>query len=134
MPTNLEIVQKSYARFTEGDIQGILNLWEQPAIWQSGTGLTPEILPIYGRREGLIALKEYFRLLSETLDFETFDVRRWTATDDTVFAIGHYDCINKKTEKRFGSDFVHVIRVIDGKIVSFEEFADTAAMKEAARV
>ena len=134
MPTNLEIVQKSYAHFSDGDIEGILNLWEQPAIWQSGTGLTPEILPIYGRREGLIALKEYFDLLAETLEFETFEVRNWKATDDTVFAIGHYDCINKNTKKKFGSDFVHVIRLADGKIFSFKEFADTAAMKEAARV
>jgi len=133
MPTNLEVVQKSYAHFTDGDIQGILNLWEQPAVCQPAIGLTADVLPIYGRREGLIALKEYYQLLGETLDFETFDIRSWKATDDTVFAIGHYDCINKKTEKRFGSDFVHVVRVIDGKIVSFKEFADTAAMKEAAK-
>jgi len=47
--------------------------------------------------------------------------------------VGHMRCRAKNTGKSYESDFVHLVTLREGKIVSFQEFFDTYAAGEAFR-
>lgn len=54
-------------------------------------------------------------------------------TEGYVVAIGVYKGTSKATGKGFEARASHLWNVVDGKIVRFEQFADTALMREAMR-
>jgi ketosteroid isomerase-like protein len=64
----------------------------------------------------------------ETLEFEP---REFIAQGDKVVSLGHYRWRVKTTGREFSSDFAHVFTVRDGKIVSFQEYTDTASAARA---
>jgi ketosteroid isomerase-like protein len=132
MTSNLEIVQAAYKCFGEGDIAGLLDLWGEPADWQSATGLTADDVPYAGKRQGKAALLEFFGILANTIDIHTFEPREFNDAGDTVIVLGYVDSTYKATGKKFDGEWVHVIRLKDGKAVSFQEFDNTAGLKEAA--
>ena len=132
MPSNLETVQTGYARFGEGDVPGILELWEEPADWQAATGLTSDEVPFAGKRQGKASLAEWFGILAETVEINTFEPREFKEAGDTVFVLGYLEATYKLTGKRYEGEWVHVLRLSNGKVVSFQEFQNTAALKGAA--
>ena len=132
MTSNLETVQTAYALFGEGNIPGLLELFDEPADWQSATGLTSDDVPYAGKRQGKAALQEFFGILADTVEFHTFEPREFNDAGDTITVLGYADTTNKATGKRSDTEWVHVIRLKDGKIVSMQEFVDTAGLKEAA--
>lgn len=132
MPSNLEIVQTGYAHFAEGEIEQLLELWTEPAEWQSATGLSEDEVPYAGKRQGKAALREFFAILAETIEFKSFEPREFRADGDTVFVLGNASATYKSTGKTFGGEWVHVLRLKDAKTVSFQEFSNTAGLKAAA--
>lgn len=132
MTSNLETVQTGYALFGEGNIPGLLELWAEPAEWQSMTGLTSDDVPFAGKRQGKAALQEWFGILVNTIDIHAFEPREFIDAGDTIIVLGYAAATYKATGKRFDGEWVHVVRLKDGKEVSFQEFANTAAVKEAA--
>ena len=132
MTSNLETVQTAYALFDEGNIPALLELWDEPADWQSATGLTSDDVPYAGKRQGKAALQEYFGILADTIDIHTFEPREFNDAGDTIIVLGYTDATYKATGKRFDGEWVRVIRLKDGKVVSTQEFTNTAGVKEAA--
>ena len=52
---------------------------------------------------------------------------------DCVAVMGFMKCKAKATDKVFESDFIHLIKIKDNKIILFKEFFDTYAAGEAFR-
>ena len=59
------------------------------------------------------------------------DIDRYVATDEDVVALGSYSGTHSETGRSMHSVFAHAYRVANGKIVKFEQFADTWPMVRA---
>ena len=68
---NVQIVKEAYAAFGRGDIQGLLALLAEDIEW-----ITPgEGLPFAGTHHGRAGLADFFRRISEMLEFSFFEPR-----------------------------------------------------------
>jgi len=127
---NIKLVKQIYQHFKRGDIKALLNLLSVNIEWQ-----LPEIenVPFAGRRRGHEEMGQFFESLVDTQEIQHFDPREFIARGDKVLALGHYAWRVKSTGREFGGDFAHVFTVLDGKVVKFHEYMDTAAAAAAHR-
>ena len=133
MSDNLDIVREVYRRFGAGDIPGILELWDAPTDSQACTGLTADEVPVAGKRSGKPALANLVASYAEVFDFNLYEQREFIADGDTVVVLGAYQGMVKATGKPFASEWVHIFRLSGGKVVAWQEFCDTAALRAAAQ-
>ena len=127
---NTKVVQDAYAAFGRGDIATLLGYMTDDIAWQPVIG-TAKHVPFSGERKGKAGVAEFFKQVSETEEFQQFEPREFVAQGDTVVAIGHYRAVTKSTGKTFDSPFVMVFTLRDGKVASFREFSDSAAINAA---
>jgi len=127
---NTRIVQDAYAAFGRGDIQALLGYMTDDITWQPVIGTAAHV-PFAGRRQGKAAVAEFFRIVSETEDFQRFELREFIAQGDTVVAIGHYTAKTRSTGKIFDAEFVMVFTVTNGRVCAFREFTDSAQINAA---
>ena len=125
---NVAVVQQVYHNFKAGNIQALLDMLPDNVTWH-----LPEIegVPFAGKRTGRDAVRDFFvgvEANQETLEFEP---REFIAQGDKVVSLGHYRWRVKTTGREFSSDFAHVFTIGDGKIVSFQEYTDTASAARA---
>ena len=127
---NTKLVQQIYEHFKRGDIKALLNLLSVNIEWQ-----LPEIenVPFAGKRRGHEEMGQFFESLVDTQEVQHFDPREFIARGDKVLALGHYAFRVKSNGREFGGDFAHVFTVLDGKVVKFHEYMDTAAAAAAHR-
>ena len=62
---------------------------------------------------------------------ELAEVGRWLNAGDSVVALGAYRGTCRKTGKSMQAAFAHVYWLEKGRIVRFEQYADTAKIAEA---
>ena len=84
---------------------------------------------------GRACCAERYRVASlvDTQEVQHFDPREFIALGDKVVALGHYAWRVKSTGREFGGDFAHVFTVLDGRVIRFHEYMDTAAAAAAHR-
>lgn len=126
--SNIQLVQDGYTKFGSGDIPGLLSLFWEGIRWQ-----TPKVenAPFSGDRDGLDAVTEFFSQLIDAEEFTRFEPLEFIAQDDKVVVLGEFKGTVKSTGKSYETEWVHLFHVRDGKIVSFKEFLDSAAMSKA---
>jgi uncharacterized protein len=126
---NTKVVQDAYAAFGRGDVQALLGYFDENIHWKPVHG-TARHVPTAGERRGKAAVGEFFKIVSEQVDFLRFEPQEFVAQGDKVIAIGHY-VARVPTGRGFESDFVMVFTLRDGKVVQFQEFSDSAAINAA---
>ena len=126
---NTKVVQDAYAAFGRGDVQALLGYFDDNILWKPVHG-TARHVPTAGERRGKAAVGEFFKIVSEQVNFLRFEPREFVAQGDKVVAIGHY-VAKVPTGRGFESDFVMVFALRDGKVVQFQEFSDSAAINAA---
>lgn len=120
---NTKIVRQAYDYFKSGNIEGVLSLMSNDVDWR-----LPKVenMPHSGTRKGIEQVTEFFSTLAGAQEAKQFEPKEFIAQGDRVVALGHYDWKVKANGREFESDFAHVFTVRDGKVVSFEEYFDTA--------
>jgi ketosteroid isomerase-like protein len=53
------------------------------------------------------------------------------AEGDKVVALGSYSWRVRSTKQKYKSDFAHVWTFSNGKVIAFQEYFDTAALRDA---
>jgi ketosteroid isomerase-like protein len=53
---------------------------------------------------------------------------KFIADGDTVVVLGYVHSMVKATGRDFKSEYVHVLTVKDGKLISYREYLDTAQL------
>lgn len=122
---NLEVVQKGYEAFGRGDLNTLLSLLDENVEWISPG---PADFPPAGRRRGRQAVAEFFKVLSDTVEILDFEPREFIAKGDRVIVLGRDSARVKATGNAVPFEWVHTFRLQDGKVVTFQEYGDTAAM------
>ena len=127
---NKQLVMQAYSLYSQGDIKGVLALCADDVCWVSAD---IEQVPFSGKYNGHYEVGEFFSSLAGTMDTIHFTPRDFIAEGDKVVVTGDARWHVKSTGAEFGSDWVHVFTVRDGKVVRFEQYTDTAAAEAAFR-
>src|SRR5689334_6595521 len=119
--TPLELVQKGYEYFGKGDVAGLVSLYADNSTFTPQMGLegkAPLVTPkgTFKRNE----LAGFFAALAGELDFATWENKQWIAQGNTVVVLGAYSGTNRRTGKKFRSEFAHVLEVAGDKVLSFK--------------
>ena len=125
---NIKVVQQAYDNFKQGNIDGVLALIADDVDWRLPK---MENVRISGTRQGRAQVQQFFGMVGEDQEPLQFEPREYIANGDRVVALGHYKWNVKRTATTFESDFAHVFRVKNGRIIAFDEYLDTAAANAA---
>src|SRR3979409_1691652 len=87
---NTKVVQDAYAAFGRGDVQTLLGYVDENILWKPVHG-TARHVPTAGERRGKGAVGEFFRIVSEQVNFLRFEPREFVAQGDKDVAIGRYE-------------------------------------------
>jgi len=125
---NLKIVQEGYGDFARGDVQTLLGKFAEDIEWVIPGSKNN---PLTGTYKGRDRVGEFFRLLSDLTELSTFEPREFVAQGDKVVVLGRETGRVKSTGRTFQSDWAMSFTLRDGKIVRFQEYADTASLEAA---
>lgn len=119
------VVQEAYAAFGRGDIPGVVKTLADDVEWI--TPGSPDQIPMAGTRKGHAQVLQFFGLLADSQDFQTFEPYQFIAQGNTVVVLVREQSVIRSTGRTISLELVHVMDVEDGRIVRFKEFFDTAA-------
>jgi uncharacterized protein len=121
---NIGVVQGGYAAFGRGDIPSLLSMLDDNVEWKTPGAAD---LPTAGTRRGQAEVAEFFGKVNELFDFEAFEPQSFMADGDRVVVLGtnRYK-VKGGSGQSLTEDWCHIFTIKNGKIVSFQEYLDTA--------
>lgn len=125
---NIELIHQVYDAFLKGDSQRLLSYMAQDIDWEE-----PQVpnIPFAGKRQGRDQVAEFFQMVDAAQQLRDFRPGEFIAQDDRVVVLGHYEWTVRANGADWGSDWVHIFTVRDGKITSCRELTDTHRVVEA---
>ena len=122
---NKALVRQAYDNFKAGRIDRLLGLMSPDISWT-----LPQVrgVPFGGRMRGLAGVGEFFVMVNTFQANHHFETPTLIAEGDKVVVLGSYSWQLRATKKEFSSDFAHVWTFRNGKIITFQEYTDTAAL------
>src|SRR4051812_29081559 len=123
--TNTEIVKGMYEAFGRGDIAGVVSALADDVKW-----VTPgaPAVPYAGAFTGPQRVTQFFQELGATCELDPFMPDRYVEHGDTVITLGSYTGRARASQKSFQSSWAMVFTLLNGKVASFQEYTDTAAI------
>ncbi|TDQ62063.1 hypothetical protein ATL17_3167 [Maritalea mobilis] len=122
-----EIVKTHYAASDRGDLEGMLAPLAENCAWTEAAGF-----PCAGTYIGPEEVKKnVFFALGDLFDNFTFTLNQLLDAGQHVVGVGLYAATAKSTGKSFEARVTHVWEVEEGKVVKFEQFADTKLVADA---
>ena len=127
MPTNLDIIRATYEGPSEQNGKNLLAALTPETTWTEAAGF-----PYAGTYKGPeeITTNVFQRLATEWVDYRA-KVHTYLADGDRIAAFGVYSGTYRKTAKSMTASFAHLYRLKDGKIVSMEQYVDSAMVRKA---
>jgi ketosteroid isomerase-like protein len=127
--SSTELVQNAFNNFKTGNIPALLDLLTDDVKWFVPGPVN--VLPWVGARTGKKAVGEFFQLVGENIDFQTFEPREFVADNDKVVALGYWEGKSRKTGRVAKGEWAMVFTVKNGKITEHKEFSDSYEAYEA---
>jgi uncharacterized protein len=121
--SNTDPVRALYAAFAKGDMPAALATMAPDIVWNEAENYPYADRNPYNGPEAV--LHGVFARIGG--DWENFAATPDEFIDggDTIVSLGHYSGTFKATGKPMRAQFAHVCRVKNGKITSFQQYADT---------
>lgn len=125
---NKALVQQIYDNFRASRIDKLLDLMSKDISWT-----LPEIKGVSfgGEKNGLAAIGDFFVLINDSEESLLLETNAMIAEGEKVVALGSYSWRVRSTKKKYKSDFAHVWTFSNGKAITFQEYFDTAALRDA---
>jgi ketosteroid isomerase-like protein len=127
MTTNLDIIRATYEGSSEENGKSLVAALAPDVKWTEAAGF-PYAGTYIGPEE--IMTNIFQRLATEWIDYQA-KVHTYLADVDRVAAFGIYSGVYRKTGKAMTATFAHLYRLKDGKIISMEQYVDSAMVREA---
>jgi ketosteroid isomerase-like protein len=128
--SNVQLVREAYEAFGRGDISTVLGMMDPGIEWREAEGNLYQ--PSGEAWKGPDAIvQNLFLKIAEDFD-GTFVIqpKEFHDAGDTVVVEGRYVGTNKTTGKQLDAQICHVFKWRDGKVTSFQQFADTAQLQD----
>ncbi|MBJ7537500.1 nuclear transport factor 2 family protein [Marinomonas transparens] len=127
MKSPLEIIKATYEGPSEENGKNLLEALAPNATWTEAEGFP--YAGTYTGAEEIIA-NVFHRLGTEWTGYQA-NVHTYLADGDRVAAFGVYSGTYNATGKSMTATFAHLYKVTDGKIISMEQFVDSAMVQAA---
>jgi ketosteroid isomerase-like protein len=125
--TNLELAKQAYQYFADGNIEGVLSLFDPKIEWHECKGFP--FIEGDGRFNGPQAVAEnIFAMIPEYYDWFKIDIEELIHSDDRVIMAGYYRGVWKQTGHEFKANATHVLTIKNGKLSRFFQAVDTATI------
>lgn len=122
---NIKLIKEVHEAFNRGDVPVVLATFDPAIVWQA-----PKEMPYGGTFQGVPEVGGFFQSLQPYFQELRVESEHQYAVGDYVVDLGHFRGKGKSGQKLdVANAFIWTVR--DGKIVSFQEFSDTAALLEA---
>ena len=124
MPShNVELIRAIYNAFAAGDVAGVVGRMSPEIVWNEAENFpyadgNPYIGP------AAVTNGVFARCIGEWDGFAVI-VDEILDAGDTIIALGRYRGTYKATGRPQNTQMVHVWRVADGRVVRFQQYADT---------
>lgn len=125
MSVNLDVIKKIHS--AQPYSQSLLNsnaLADDVEWWAAGL---KDELPWAGSWYGEKGIRDFFRALSELMNYQVFEPKEYIAQDEVVVSMIEAAGWAKTTAEAFKSDIVRIYDFRNDKIVKIRNFYDTAA-------
>jgi len=124
---NLELAKKGYKKFSEGDIEGVLDMFDSKMEWHECVGFP--FVKGNGISRGPEAVKkEVFDKIPEYYENFKIEIEDLMESGDRVIMAGYYTGKWKETGKKFKANAAHVWTIKNGKMTRFFQAVDTATI------
>ncbi|WP_417528961.1 nuclear transport factor 2 family protein [Marinomonas shanghaiensis] len=127
MTSPLEIIKATYEGSSEENGKNLLSVLAPDVTWTEAAGF-PYAGTYIGAEE--IIANVFHRLGTEWTDYQA-KVHTYLADGDRVAAFGVYSGTYNSTGKSMTATFAHLYQLRDGKIISMEQYVDSAMVKDA---
>jgi uncharacterized protein len=124
-----DVVHDVYRCFREGDMKSLLTAMDPGIEWREAEGMPYE--PSGRAWIGPDTIKQnLFKKVA--VDWKRFVVvpEQFHEAGDTIVVEGRYIADHNGTGKTMDAQFCHVWKVRDGKLVSFQQYVDTAQVQD----
>ena len=129
-PENIMIVQKLYNDFANGDIPSVQATMDEKIVWNEAENFPfADGNPYIGFEA--IAQGVFGRIQSEWEYWNLTDLNLQEMTNNKVLSTGRYQAKYKKNGAVINLQMAHLWTLKDGKIISFQQFADTKGITDA---
>ena len=120
--TNLQIVQEIYGHIGKGNVNGVFEMLKDDAQY-----IIPghPYIPYAGTFNGKKEIGNFYKTLSETLQYTGFEINSFDAVDNKVFVQGNFAGSVKPTGNPMKTDWFMVWTVENGKVIKHQTFLDT---------
>lgn len=127
MTSNRDIIAAHYAASDRGDLEGMLAPLAADVQWTEMAGF-----PYAGTYIGPAAVREnVFERIAANWDGYVAAVTELIDGGDTIVGLGTYSGTARSTGRHFSARVAHVWRLEGGEVVRFEQFTDTALVRDA---
>ena len=128
--TPQEVTSEFYRAVASGDVEAALALLAEDIVW---TVPGPSVVPYAGSFRGKDGVAEFFRLLVENEDLQSFTPHEFVydTAGGVVCVIGSEKAVALPTGKSFEARWAEIFWIRDGLITAFEEHIDTFALAQA---
>lgn len=127
MSKNYEAIKAHYAGSDNKDLAAMMAPITDRTAWTEMAGF-----PYAGTYVGTVAIIEgVFKRIGDEWEGYTFTLERLVDGGSTIFGIGTYTGIYKRTGRPMKARVVHVWDMEDGKVLRFEQFTDTKLVAQA---
>ena len=127
--SNVKTMQDLYAAFGRGEVEVVLGAMDPNIEWREAENnpYEPSGQPWIG--PDAIVNNLLVKLGTEWDDF-TVNPKEFHDAGDTVVVEGRYTGTHKATGKSLDAQVTHVWRLRNGKITSFQQYVDTAQLRD----
>ncbi|MGV3587728.1 MAG: nuclear transport factor 2 family protein [Adhaeribacter sp.] len=125
---NTRVVQESYALFSQGAIQNLMELYTDDVQFIFPG---PSENPLPGTYQGKEQVIKFFSLLNEHINYEAFELKEFIAAGEKVVVLGHERGTIRAAGQTYEVEWVQVFTLQNGKITHLQAFLDTAAIAAA---
>ncbi len=125
----IDVVHAAYAAFASGNRPAVLALLSPDTVW---TMHAPADHPYAGVWKGPQGVAAFLNAIASTVQVVAFGIDEEHVAGDVVVCVGHETVRHKMNGESNENRFIHLFRVVAGKITRFEEWYDTATFMTAA--
>lgn len=127
MKTNLDIIRATYEGSSANNGKNLLDALTPHTKWTEAAGF-PYAGTYIGSEE--IMANVFQKLATEWVGYQA-KVHTYLADGDRVAAFGVYYGTYRETGKFMSATFAHLYLLKDGKIISMEQYVDSAMVRQA---
>ena len=126
---NVNLLRAAYAAFAEGDVPAVLAAMDPQIRWNEAENFPYADGNPYVGPEAVV--EGVFKRLGADWAYWKIHVEEVFASADRVVVLGRYEGAHNRTGKKIDAQFAHIWRVTDGLISDFQQYTDTAQVRDA---